>query len=45
MISFCVCLVLSEAIGGIRDTGTGVSGSCEPLRGYWESNLGSLEDL
>ena len=29
---------------GIRSPGTGVTDGCEPPYGYWESNLGPLEE-
>jgi hypothetical protein len=29
---------------GIKSPGTGVTDDCEPSCGYWESNLGPLEE-
>ena len=29
---------------GVRTPGTGITDSCEPLCGYWELNLSSLEE-
>lgn len=39
-----VCLVLEEARGRCRFSGTGVKDSCELSCGLWDSNMSSLEE-
>ena len=40
----CVCLVPTEERIGVRSPETGVTDGCEPTCGFWEWNLGPLQD-